>query len=156
MTEPSANPPGVPSAKKVGRWVSARIGPSGYRVDVEAGAHTFIVDEPVSMGGTNIGATPYDYLLGALGGCMAITLRMYADRKGWPLQGVRVQLRTTRSHAPDCESCETQTVGLATIERRIEFDGPLTDQQCERLLYIAGRCPVKQTLERGIKMQVDE
>jgi putative redox protein len=155
MTEPPVKAPGKPRGGKVGRWVSARVGPRGYRVDVEAGAHTFVIDEPVSVGGSDTGATPYDHLLGALGGCMAITLRMYADRKQWPLEGVRVQLRTTRAHASDCESCETQSVGLATIERHIELAGPLTDEQRERLLYVAGRCPVKQTLERGIRMHAE-
>jgi putative redox protein len=133
-----------------GRWIAARIGPSGYRVDVDAGSHAFVVDEPVAIGGTDAGATPYEYLLGALSGCMAITLRMYADRKGWPLDGVVVRLRTTRSHAADCENCETETVGLARIERQIELSGRLNDEQRKRLLDIAGRCPVKQTLERGI------
>jgi putative redox protein len=140
------------SKKHDGRWVSARIGAHGYRVDVEAGGHTFVIDEPLSVGGTNQGATPYDYLLGALSGCMAITLRMYADRKGWPLESVRIQLRTTRGHAADCENCESESVGLATIERRVELSGPLSDDQRARLLHIAGRCPVKQTLERGIRI----
>src|SRR5215212_8798199 len=69
----------IPVAVADGPWISARIGPTGYRVDVQAGGHSFVVDEPVPLGGTDAGATPYDYLLGALSGCMAITLRMYAD-----------------------------------------------------------------------------
>jgi putative redox protein len=152
MTDPQVGAPESEKEGKSGRWVTARIGAHGYRVDVEAGSHTFVVDEPVSVGGTDQGATPYDYLLGALSGCMAITLRMYADRKGWPLESVRVQLRTTRGHAADCETCETETVGLATIERRIELSGPLSEDQRSRLLHVAGRCPVKQTLERGIRV----
>jgi putative redox protein len=135
-----------------GAWVSARIGASGFRVVVDAGSHTFVVDEPVAVGGTDAGPTPYDYLLGALSGCMAITLRMYADRKGWPLEGVRVQLRTTRTHAPDCETCETQPVGITRLDRNVELLGRLTDEQRQRLMRIADRCPVKQTLQRGLKM----
>ena len=156
MTQPPTETPGPASGTKDGQWVYARIGPTGYRVDVDAGSHSFVVDEPVSFGGSDAGATPYDHLLGALGGCMAITLRMYADRKQWPLEGVHVRLRTTRSHVPDCEACETQEVGLPAIERQIELEGPLTDEQRERLLFVAGRCPVKQTLERGIRMQSEE
>jgi putative redox protein len=144
--------PGDTETKAAGRWVSARIGNRGYRVDVESGGHAFVVDEPIAAGGSDLGPTPYDYLLGALSGCMAITLRMYADRKGWPLEGVTIRMRTTRGHAEDCESCETESVGITTIERQIELSGRLTEEQRNRLMQIAGRCPVKQTLERGIRV----
>jgi putative redox protein len=81
-----------------------------------------------------------------------MTLRMYADRKGWPLEGVDVRLRTTRSHEPDCQNCETERVGLTTIERSVEFAGALSEEQRRRLMEIADRCPVKQTLERGFRI----
>ena len=151
MTSP-AGPPKFDTQTSDAGWVSARIGRSGYRVDVHTGKHAFVVDEPVSVGGTDTGPTPYDFVLGALSSCMAITLRMYADRKQWPLEGVHVQLRAARSHAADCEKCETQNVGLMTIERKIELAGALTDAQRKRLLDVAARCPVKQSLERGIRM----
>ena len=106
----------------------------------------------MALGGTDEGPTPYELLLGAIGGCTAITLRMYADRKGWPLEGVEVRLRTARSHERDCERCETETVGIDTLEREVELAGPLTDEQRRRLLAIADRCPVKQSLERGIRV----
>jgi putative redox protein len=83
---------------------------------------------------------------------MAMTLRMYADRKKWPLESVVVQLRSAHSHEVDCEHCETEQVGIGRIERRIELAGPLTDDQRQRLLKVADRCPVKQTLERGIQI----
>jgi putative redox protein len=83
---------------------------------------------------------------------MAITLRMYADRKKWPLEGVVVQLRTARSHERDCEDCETKKVGVGRIERRVDLVGPLSDEQRRRLMDIADRCPVKQSLERGIQV----
>ena len=134
-------------------WITASVGPSGYRTEITAGAHRFLADEPVPLGGTGTGPTPYELLLGALGSCMVITLRMYADRKRWPLRGVRIHLRTGRAHEKDCESCETEEVGLPRIERRIELDGPLDDQQRERLHYIADRCPVKQTLQRGLVVE---
>ena len=135
-----------------GRWVAARIGPSGYRVEVRAGGHAFAADEPVAVGGTDAGPTPYEYLLGALSSCMAMTLRMYADRKGWPLEGVHVQLRTGRSHGADCEHCAAEDVGITRVERRIALSGPLAHEQRTRLLQIADRCPLKQTLERGIRV----
>jgi len=135
-----------------GGWVTTQIGPRGYRAEVRAGAHAFVTDEPAAVGGTDKGPTPYDYLLGALGGCTAMTLRMYADRRGWPLEGVRVRLRTSRSHAEDCEGCDTASVGITWLEREVELSGPLTEDQRHRLLQIADRCPVKQTLERGIRV----
>jgi len=134
-------------------WITASVGPSGYRTEITAGPHRFFADEPIPLGGTGTGPTPYELLLGALGGCMAMTLRMYADRKRWPLRGVRIHLRTERAHEKDCEDCETEEVGLPRIARRIELDGPLDDQQRERLHYIADRCPVKQTLQRGLVVE---
>ena len=93
-------------------WITASIGPSGYRTEIFAGPHRFHADEPVPLGGTGTGPTPYELLLGALGSCMAMTLRMYADRKRWPLHAVRIHLRTERAHEQDCEKCETEEVGL--------------------------------------------
>jgi uncharacterized OsmC-like protein len=141
-----------PTTEDGGRWVIARAGPSGFRTELEARTHGLIADEPESLGGTNRGPTPYEYLLSALGGCMAMTLRMYADRKAWPLEGVEVRLRTARSHEKDCEDCEKNEVGITNIERTIELTGTLTGEQRKRLFEIADRCPVKQTLERGIKV----
>ena len=134
-------------------WITASVGPTGYRTEITAGPHRYFADEPVPLGGTGTGPTPYELLLGALGSCMAMTLRMYADRKKWPLESVRVSMRTARSHEADCEQCETEDVGIARVERRVEMTGPLTDEQRKRLLQIADRCPVKQTLERGIRVE---
>ncbi|HJU73560.1 MAG TPA: OsmC family protein [Gemmatimonadaceae bacterium] len=135
-----------------GRWVTTSIDRSRYRTTVEARAHVFALDEPTDVGGTDAGPTPYEALLAALGGCTVITLRMYADRKGWPLEGAHVRLRTASAHEPDCEICESEDVGPHRLERQIELDGPLNDEQRARLLLIADRCPVKQTLERGVQV----
>ena len=134
-------------------WITASVGPSGYRAEISAGTHHLAADEPVALGGTGTGPTPYELLLGALGSCMAMTLRMYADRKRWPLHGARIHLRTERAHEQDCEKCETEEVGMPRIARRIELDGPLSDEQRLRLHQIADRCPVKQTLQRGILVE---
>ncbi len=130
-------------------WVTARVG-AGYRTDVEVREHHFVADEPTSVGGTGSGPTPYDHLLGALGACTAMTMRMYANRKGWPLEDAVVRLRDARSYADDCENCAKQPVGIRRIERQIELKGALTDEQRDRILAIADRCPIKQTLERGL------
>jgi putative redox protein len=140
------------AATEEGRWVTTRIDRSRYRSAVAARTHEWVLDEPVGVGGTDTGPTPYETLLGTLGGCTAITLRMYADRKGWPLEAVHVRLRQARAHEADCERCETDAVGPHRLEREIDLEGPLTDEQRRRLLLIADRCPVKQTLERGIKV----
>jgi putative redox protein len=134
-------------------WVATRVGPTGYRAEIHVRTHALLADEPVAAGGADAGPTPYEYLLAALGACMSMTLRIYADRKGWPLEGVEVRLRTEQSHEADCENCATAAVGMTNIERRIELYGTLTDEQRQRLLQIADRCPVKQTLERGISIK---
>ena len=133
--------------------VVVRNAAGGFRTEVQAGPHTLVADEPASVGGTEQGPTPYDFLLGAVGACTAMTVRMYAGRKGWPLENVTVRLRQGREHAVDCADCATAPVGIPRIEREIEFEGPLTDEQRERLLYIAERCPVGQTLTNGIKVE---
>lgn len=135
-----------------GRWVTTSIDRSRYRTRVEARTHVVTLDEPTTVGGTDGGPTPYEAMLAALGGCTAITMRMYADRKGWPLEGVRIRLRQSHAHEPDCENCATDDVGPHRVEREIEMDGPLDDEQRRRLLMIADRCPVKQTLERGVRV----
>jgi putative redox protein len=146
MTVPLASP------TDANQWVRARIGASGYRVDVNTRKHHFHADEPRPLGGTDAGPTPYELLLASLAGCTAMTLRMYADRKGWPLEAAVIWLRQARSHELDCENCATEPVGMGVIERRVELVGPLSDEQRARLLQIADRCPVKQTLERGIRI----
>jgi putative redox protein len=132
--------------------VSAHIGASGFRVQIEAGPHAFVADEPIEAGGTDEGATPYDLVLAALGACTAMTLRMYADRKQWPLESVTVRMRHGRSHAADDRQCENLPVRLDQIERTLEITGPLTDEQRVRLAEIAERCPVHRTLDAGVRI----
>jgi putative redox protein len=118
-----------------------------YTNRVVAGRHELLADEPPSVGGRDAGPTPYDYLLAGLGACTSMTLRMYADRKGWPLEGVSVRLSHQRIHAEDCAECESETGFVDRIERDIRVEGPaLDEEQRARLLEIANRCPVHRTL----------
>jgi uncharacterized OsmC-like protein len=143
----------VTSDEDGGRWVVSRVGRKGFRTAVVARSHHSVADEPVTLGGTDAGPTPYEYLLMALGSCTAMTLRMYADRRSWPLESAEVSVRQTRLHAVDCEKCATDSVGIERIERRIELEGPLSDDQRKRLLAVAERCPVKQTLGKEIRVE---
>ena len=127
--------------------VVVETGPSGYDTQIHAGGHHLIADEPTSVGGTDTGATPYDFLLSALGACTTITLRMYADRKEWPLEAVRASLRHQKVHARDCEDCESTEGFVDRIDRDLELLGPLDEEQRARLLEIADKCPVHKTLE---------
>jgi uncharacterized OsmC-like protein/alpha/beta superfamily hydrolase len=124
--------------------------PSGFAQEIIARGHRLRADEPVEVGGTGTGPTPYDLLLGALGACTSMTLRMYADRKQLPLEGVRVRLRYSKIHAVDCARCETKEGKIDRIERDIEVVGPLDPEQRLRLLEMADRCPVHRTLTSEI------
>jgi putative redox protein len=126
---------------------------AGLAQAISAGRHRLIGDEPVSVGGTDTGPTPYDLLLAALGSCTSMTIGMYARRKEWPLESVTVRLRHSRIHAADCESCETQPVRLDRIDREIQLFGPLREDQRARLLEIANKCPVHRTLTSGVDIQ---
>jgi putative redox protein len=119
----------------------------GYlKQEITAGAHKLISDEPREVGGSDAGPDPYSLLLAALGACTSMTLQLYAKRKEWPLEKVEVSLRHSRIHAKDCETCATKEGKLSRIERYISLTGPLSDEQKARLLEIAQRCPVHQTL----------
>jgi len=119
------------------------IGHFGQRVTV--GRHVISADEPAPVG-QDSGPSPYDLLLAGLGTCTSMTLRMYANRKQWPLEHVRVSLRHSRVHARDCTDCTSRTGHLDRIERTIHLIGDLDAVQRQRLLEIADRCPVHRTL----------
>ena len=125
----------------------------GFRTEMLANGFPLVADEPPSVGGTNTGPTPYDYLVAGLGACTAMTLRMYADRKKWPLETVLVRLRHKKIHASDCEHCEADDGKIDRIERELDLAGDLDETQRERLREIADRCPVHRTLEGEIDVQ---
>ena len=112
---------------------------------------TLITDEPLDVGGEGAGPDPYTLILGALGSCIAMTTRLYATRKGWPLERVTVRLRQQRIHAKDCTECAKETEGYVhRIERSVSFAGDLSEEQVARLQEIAHKCPVHKTLTSPI------
>lgn len=130
-------------------------GPS-FSQTIRCGDHIWRADEPQAQGGGDQGPTPYELLAGALGACTSMTVQMYARRKQWPLQAVRVELNQERIHASDCSDCEQEDGFIHEIEVRLAFEGDLTTEQRHRLLEIAGKCPVKRTLEAEIKIRSRE
>jgi putative redox protein len=122
----------------------------GFRTQITAGQHQLIADEPKEAGGTDEGPSPYELLLASLGACTAMTLKMYVERKKLPVTDVEVLLTFDRIHTDDCESCvkeeRVNDQGVQHISRLIYVTGDVTEEQRERLLYIAGRCPVHVTL----------
>jgi putative redox protein len=125
----------------------------GLTQDIVAGSHALVADEPVSVGGSDLGMSPYELLLSALGACTAMTLRLYADRRGWPLRGVEVRLRHDRIHAEDCAECETREGFLDRIQKELTLLGPLDAAQRSRLAEIAERCPIQRTLQRSVVIE---
>jgi uncharacterized OsmC-like protein len=126
---------------------------TGFRTEVEVGGHHLVVDEPIAVGGADEGPTPYEMLLAGLGACTAMTLRIYADRRKWPLERALSSLRHRKVHAQDCIDCETKPAKMDVVDRVITLEGSLTVEQRAKLLEIAERCPVQQTL--GSKIQVN-
>ncbi|MBE2271060.1 MAG: OsmC family protein [Anaerolinea sp.] len=118
----------------------------GYKTLIETRNVTAVADEPLEEGGTNLGPTPRELLLGALGACAAITARMYALRKGWALEGVEVSVSMDKLKAADYPGYTGSSENVNEFRQMIHFKGDLTDEQRERLLQIAGKCPVHRIL----------
>jgi len=135
------------------KQVVTRTGDDGYTTQIKAGKHSFLADEPESVGGQNLGPSPYDYLVAALGSCTSMTLRMYADRKKWPLEEVKVHLEHDKVHSEDCENCENDSAKIDKITRDIELSGGLDEEQRKKLLEIADKCPVHKTLHNKIEVE---
>ena len=132
--------------------VTVESAPPRFLENITVGRHTLQADEPLSVGGGDLAPTPYELLLGALGACKTITLRMYAERKQWPLEGVRVNLSHSKVHAEDCVDCDKRDAKMDVIDRIVFLEGPLNEEQRTKLIEIAERCPVHQTLNSKIQV----
>jgi len=135
---------------KPGEVIVRETGTGKFTQTVRVGDHHLVADEPTSFGGDDLGPGPYDYVLAGLGACTSMTVRMYAERKGWPLTGVVVHLDHRKIHADDCADCETKSGKLDEINRVLEFEGDLDGEQRGRLLEIADRCPVHRSLTQEV------
>lgn len=128
-----------------------------FQQDVRVGKHRLLADEPVAQGGNDTGAGPYDFLAIALGACTAMTVRLYADFKKLPLTRVQVSVRHGKRYADDCKDCaEDKPVKIDHFDRTIRFEGELDEQTRRKLLEIADKCPVHNTLEAGSRIITKE
>ncbi len=123
---------------------TATIGKDKYKTLISARQHALIGDEPEALGGADMGMTPYELLLAALGECTAITLRMYADRKAWDVTDIQVKLTLTEM---------TPTDKTTSISREIKIIGNISDEQRQRMMQIANACPVHKVLSNPIKIE---
>ena len=139
--------------------VVVKTGHGKFGTEVHTKTHRFIADEPRSYGGDDSGPTPYDLLTAALGTCTAMTMKMYADKKGWPLEGVTVKVTHERNHKDACDHVEAMEEGkqLQALNRRIEVHGDALDaDQRRRIIAIADKCPVHRTLEGDLHVHTEE
>jgi putative redox protein len=149
MSAQGTKTPGGAEPREVVVYGNAR----GFAQDIAVGGHELVADEPTAAGGTDTGPGPYDLLLAALGSCTSMTIGLYARRKQWPLEAVRVRLRHSKIHAADCEACETKDAMIDRIDCDVELVGSLDGSQRARLLDIANKCPVHRTLMSEIEIR---
>ena len=144
------------SAVEPGTVVVSENGDGLFTQRLLDGRHSLLADEPVSAGGNDRGPGPYELLLMSLGACTSMTLRLYANRKRWPLQRVTVRLKHSRSYPQDCKDCADKAVMLDHVDREIALEGTLDDTQRAKLLEIADKCPVHRTLTSEIEIRTVE
>jgi len=138
------------AAVEPGTVVVVESGDGLFTQQLLDGRHRLLADEPLSAGGKDLGPGPYELLLMALGACTSMTVRLYANRKQWPLERVSVRLKHSRNYPQDCKDCASKPVLLDHIDREIEFTGALDETQRAKLLEIAEKCPVHRTLSQPI------
>lgn len=124
-----------------------------FKTTLTAGKHELISDEPKSVkGGQDLGPDPYDYLLMGLGSCTLMTVKMYAERKGWDLDDIYLELRHNKRHSDDCADCEDPKSKIDHVEKELIIKGELSQEQLDKLLEISKKCPVHRTLEGDISI----
>jgi len=134
--------------------VVVRGGAGSFKQEIIAGKHRVVADEPVSAGGGDAGPDPYGYLLASLGVCTSMTVGLYARRKQFPLENIKVSLWHSRIHAKDCEECETREGMVDRIDVEVELTGALSAEQHAALMEIAAKCPVHRTLTSEINIRL--
>ena len=121
-----------------------------FAQNVYSDSHHWLADEPTTVGGNNSGPDPYEHLLAALGTCTSMTIRMYANRKKWPLENIGINLYHERSYNKDCQQCDEAPQQIDYLNREITLEGDLDNEQREKLLEIADKCPVHKTLHEHL------
>lgn len=144
--------PSSPHVREEGVVSVYENGAGLFAQTIDVRRHRMFSDEPPSLGGNDMGPTPYDYLLAGLGACTSMTLRLYAERKGWPVRRIEVRLYHEKIHADDCADCETLEGRIDRIMRIIDIDGDLSPEQRKRLHEIADMCPVHKTLTHEVRI----
>ena len=124
----------------------------GFTTQMKVGNHYMIADEPINYGGNDFGPSPYELVSAGLSACTAMTIQMYAKRKGWKIDNVEVHTSYGKTHAIDCEDCDTDSAKIDTFSREIKLEGDLDEKQIKRVLQIADKCPVHKTLHSEIKV----
>ena len=133
--------------------VSVESASPEFLVNISTGRHTLQADEPLSAGGHDAAPSPYELLLAAFGACKVITVRMYAKRKGWPLQGVQLHLSHRKAHAEDCANCDSVSSLIDQIDVEIKLQGELSTEQRRTLLAVADKCPIHRTLTSQVRIR---
>lgn len=139
-----------PAELETDQQVVARLDEGPFLTEILAGGHHLLADEPLDVGGSNFGPSPYELLTSGLGACTAMTIKMYTDRKGLPLEEVKVHLSYDNNYIDDCDKCDTEVRRIGKFDRILEVKGDLDEKQLSRILQIANKCPVHKTLEQGI------
>ncbi|NGP89744.1 OsmC family protein [Fodinibius halophilus] len=125
-----------------------------FTTTLTAGSHELLADEPTSVeGGKDKGPDPYDYLLMSLGTCTVMTVKMYANRKGWEVDDMYMELRHNKRHDEDCENCDDPKSKIDVIEKELIIEGDFTQKQLDRMLDISKKCPVHRTLMSDMKIK---
>ncbi|MCL6258248.1 bifunctional alpha/beta hydrolase/OsmC family protein [Aquiflexum sp. TKW24L] len=139
-----------PENETKGHQVKVRLFGEGYTSEIKTPYHRLLADEPAAVGGDNLGPTPYDLLMASLGTCTAMTLKMYADRKGWDLKEINVYLDHDKVHKEDSVDFEKKGSKISRFTRSLEIEGELDESMKAKLLEIADKCPVHRTLHEEI------